>query len=510
MILGDPSTQQPQDGEETLDAIFRRNVARRPDALALSDSPHRSAIASGPVRRLSYGQADRAINALAWRISRLGLQRDSVIGLFLPNTVEGVISLLAVWRAGMIAAPLPLLWRRKDLVQALQLVGAKAIVTHSQVDGVGLAELAMRTAAELFPIRFVCGFGSGLPDGIIPLDAVFTEDAALKEAHLPASDAAQHVAVVTFDVTAEGLVAVARSHAQLVAGGLATILEGGLEPEAVLLGCHATSSFAGLAATVLPWLLVGGTLSLHHGFDAAAFEAQCQEDRCDSVAVPGPMAARLAAAGLFARRELRSILAVWRTPERLSSAASWTHIGAALVDLLAFGEIAALGLRRGVDGRPSALPGGDLRVPRGSGQAVWVAEIARTHVGTMALRGPMVPRHPFPPAAARLSLPHLRANAEGFVDTGYACRFDAATNTIQVTAPPPGMVSVGGYRFLLRDLASLSRQLGHGATLTALPDALTGHRLAGTADDTVSVRAALTALGLNPLVTDAFCEPKAA
>ncbi len=83
--------------------------------------------------------------------------------------------------------------------------------------------------------------------------------------------------LVTFDVTPDGLVAVARNHAELIAGGLATLLEGGIEPDARLLGCCATGSFAGLALTMMPWLLSGGTLLLHHGFEPDAFAAQCRE-----------------------------------------------------------------------------------------------------------------------------------------------------------------------------------------------------------------------------------------
>ena len=54
------------------------------------------------------------------------------------------------------------------------------------------------------------------------------------------------------------------------------------------------SSFSGLAVTLLPWLLAGGTLSLHHAFDPDAFAAQCRDDRCDTVALPGPLVPRLA------------------------------------------------------------------------------------------------------------------------------------------------------------------------------------------------------------------------
>ena len=105
---------------------------------------------------------------------------------------------------------------------------------------------------------------------------------------------------MTFDVTPDGLIAVARNHAELIAGGLAALLEGGIEPDASLLGCCATGSFAGLALTMMPWLLSGGTLSLHHGFDADAFAAQCRDDRCDTVVVPGALVPQLAEAGLLA------------------------------------------------------------------------------------------------------------------------------------------------------------------------------------------------------------------
>ncbi len=47
----------------------------------------------------------------------------------MPNTVDSVLTLLGVLRAGLIAMPLPLLWRRADAVAALSRVGAKALIT---------------------------------------------------------------------------------------------------------------------------------------------------------------------------------------------------------------------------------------------------------------------------------------------------------------------------------------------------------------------------------------------
>jgi hypothetical protein len=93
-----------------------------------------------------------------------------------------------------------------------------------------------------------------------------------------------------------------------------------------------------------------------------------------------------------------------------------------------------------------------------------------------------------------------------FVDTEYAARIDRSTGAICITAPPSGVVAVGGYRFLSQDLQEWARRLGLGALLTALPDRLSGHRLAGRAQDNARAREALSELGLNPLMVDAFRE----
>jgi len=143
--------------------------------------------------------------------------------------------------------------------------------------------------------------------------------------------------------------------------------------------------------------------------------------------------------------------------------------------------------------------------PRNPKGTVVAAEIASTQHGTVALRGPMVPRAQFPPWAERGHLPCLKVTANGFVDTDYACRLDCPA--MVVTGPPPGIVSIGGYRLVLRELLELVRRVENGAgTLAVLPDALVGHRLAGTAPDRDTMQAALAKLGANPLLVGAFRE----
>src|SRR5262249_56458917 len=165
----------PRDGnaragvKATLDDLFRRAAAARPDALALIDPPDRPSFTDGGPRRLTYAQADRAISALAARLRGFGLPTDSVVAIQLPNTVESVIALLAVMRAGLIAAPLPLLWRHADAAAALSRVAARALIGCQRVGDAVYGDLAMQIAMETFTIRFLCGFGEDLPVGVVPV-----------------------------------------------------------------------------------------------------------------------------------------------------------------------------------------------------------------------------------------------------------------------------------------------------------------------------------------------------
>jgi hypothetical protein len=484
----------------TLDDLFRRAAAARPDALALADPPDRLSFTDGPVRRLTYAQADRAISSLAARLRSFGLPTDSVVAIQLPNTVESVIALLAVLRAGLIAAPLPLLWRHADAAAALSRVAARALIGCQRIGDTVHGDLAMHIAMETFTIRFLCGFGANLPDGVVPIDDIFAGggDPPAIERYGEASD---HIALVTFDIAAEGIVPIARSHAELIAGGLAVHLEARLEPEAAILGALALASFAGLATTVVPWLLTGGALVLHHPFAPAVFEAQRADEGCTVAVLPGAMVMRLAEAGLIGRPDDPTVLAVWRAPERLAASAAWS--GGPLVDIPVFGEIGLIAARRGADGKAARIQPGRLVLPRGAPQGIHVLNLARTPSGTLALSGPMVPHALFPPGGERNGAPKLKTT-DGSFDTGYACGVDRETKMLIIDGPPGGIVSVGGYRFALRAAQDLLAGIEDGSTLAALPDMLAGQRLAGAGADRDAICDALLAHGANPLLVAAF------
>ena len=421
----------------TIDAVFRRLAERRPDALALADAPNRQSFTDGAPRRLSFAEADRMVTAIAGRLRAMGLPTDAIVGIQLPNVVENILTMLGVLRAGMIVAPLPLLWRRADAVAALGRIGAKALITCGHVGSFDHSLFALRVAAEVFSIRYVCGFGGNLPDGVVPFDDLFTAE---KLDPIPPLDgerqnnAAAHVAAVTFEVGEGGIMPVARNHPELLAAGLAVALEGRLAPGASILSAFAPSSFAGISLTLLPWLLTGGTLVLHHAFDPDVLAAQRQSDRCGALILPAPVVFSLAEAGALAGDDTACVIAAWRSPERLATSPIWREPNTVLVDVSLFGEAALVASRRGVDGTPSALRLGPMLAQRDGGRGVVVAELMRTDTGTLAVRGPMVPHHSFPPGIERSGLPCFQVGRRGVVDTGYTCRIDPGSDAITMMA----------------------------------------------------------------------------
>jgi hypothetical protein len=478
----------------TLEAIFAVNARRHGDALAVLDPPDRDAVIDGSPRRLGYAELDRMSDAVARRLTQLGLPRGSVIGVQLPNTVEQVVSMLAILRAGMAAAPLPLLWRRSEATRALARAGAKALIVGGSSAGDSLAELGLHLAADTFNIRFVCAFGDDLPDGVIALggdDDAGPDDAEPDLAGSRAQARASDVAIVTFDAGADGPVPVPHTHAELLVGGLAVVQECGLPERARIVATMLPSSFAVLSATFVPWLLSGGTLALHQPFDPDLLAAQLAEVACDALVLPGPLAAPIADAGLCEGDSAPArVLAVWRAPERQASSAAWTR-RPALSDLLAFGELGHVVLRRDNHGNPTLPRIGPVTAPADEPDAPIVITLGRSEAGTLSLAGPMA------------------ASNETAGDTGYACSVDAESAVVTLTGAQPGLVSIGGYRFAIGELQDVVGEVERNGVLAVLPDLLAGEKLAGFSADVAAMRRELARRGVSPLVAEAFRQREA-
>ena len=445
------------------------------------------------------------MSAIAARLRGLGLVPDHVVAVQLPNSVEGVLAFLGILRADLIASPLPLLWRRADCAAALAMIDARAFVTASRIGMVKHCEIAMYAAADAFMVRHVGVFG-GSHDGMVALDDALNDGGETAGAFEPperGADAAAHVAAVTWHVDGSGPLPVGRSHAELIMAGLEIMLEARLPAGCMILSSLCLGSLAGIASTLAAWLLSRGTLVLHHPFDAAILRRQIVEHECAAVIVPGSLAVRMAKSGLFRHSKVGGVIAVWRTPERFAAGDPLSNQGDValpLTDVIVFGETGLIAATRGPDGAPAGIKPGASR--HNNTEAPVLIEVTRTSTGTLALRGPMVPLHPF--ASDGMTARRFAVDTDGFVDTFYLCRFAPSAGGLVVTGPPAGLASIGGYRFAVASLQDVVSRIDPAAKIAAFPDGLTGQRLAGFAMRREELQGALDELGHNPLVVNAF------
>lgn len=476
-------------GGVTLDSLFRANVGKRPEAIAVIDPRDRSSFTGSGSRRLSFAEMDARVHRLSLRLRSFGLPAASVIALQLPNIVESAISLLAILRAGHIAAPVPILWHRAELVAALATVEPKALITVTRFGDARPAETACEAAAELFHLSFPCAFGSSVPDGVIALDEPEEGSAAQDDsAGRPASPS-----IVTFDTSADGFFAVARNDAQWLAAGMATLLEADIRSGDGIISALPLNSLAGIGSVLVPWLLSGGTLQLLQGPSTPSVETE-QDDQGIHLVAPAIALSRLAQEQVV---PFASCIAVHRNASM--GAMDFSKLPAEkVVDLYVFGESGLVPIGREHGSAPSPIPLGPIFAPSSSESGTIVLE-TRADKGEVLLRGPMVPRAAFPAAARPSGLPF---DQDGFLRSGFRCRSDGNGSVI-IDGGPDRVATVGALRFGLDDLERRLATAFSDIKVRTESDPLLGDRLRIETDSPFAAAAAIQAAGHSPLVVGA-------
>ncbi|MCZ0733565.1 AMP-binding protein [Phreatobacter sp. AB_2022a] len=483
----------------TLDGLLRRAAENRPQALALVDAPNRPHIVGGEPRRFDWAGLDAAVDALAGRLRAHSFPIDSVIATQFPLGADGIVALLAVIRAGLVAAPLPLGWGRREIVRHLQRLGARAILTAGRAGPVDCADIMRFAAAEAFSVRFVLSIGAPVLDGVVALDDALLAGVASDRIETPRTgNAADHVALVTADATADGHLAVARSHNQLIAGGLAAYMAGVPDEASVFAATLSIDAFAGIALQIVPWLMSAGALIAHPPFAPRAF--------ADSLAASGTTHAILpaaAAACLFtpaaAAPALRHLTLLTRRPGEIAPALAIRPDGVAADVFFGLGET---GIARALTaGAAAGIAAGPDTFATGAGQAPVLIETRRGPAGTLQLRGAMVPASAFPPGAER-GQAALSAADDGFVETGMAVAADETARLLVPAGDPAGVVSIGGRRFAEAELRAAYAEAGGEIAPVLRADPVLGQRLAGIVGDgraMIGLAGRLAETGMTPL-----------
>ncbi len=442
MILDNPFGTSDSVGfnnDMTLGDIARELTHSRPQALALVDPSDRPIFTDGARRKLTWAQFDEEVARLTRRLLALQLGRDAVIAYQMPNIVETFIVFMAILRAGCIAAPLPLPWRKQELTQALAQITPRAVITTVRAGPVNHAEMLRNVCADVFSVRFVLAYGRNLPDGVVPLDDdICPIDEEPEEDLRRSHPLSEHVAVITWDSCADGMIPVARSHTALIALGLSHVLETGIGGGDILATAQLHSGIAGLGLGFVTTLLAGASLVLNQPFSSRGFAGTLITENVTHALLPGMALQAMLEATRLPNRPLKSVTALWRPADSATMLSRFDpHM--ALADAVAFGEMGVTVRKRQIITQPTLLRSGTVMAGE-SGPAL--ISLRGSKNATLEISGPMVPHATLPVPSSSLVLP---LDDQGWLDTGFGVREN--NGILALTGERSGVISIGGLSF---------------------------------------------------------------
>lgn len=341
-----------------LSRLFAEALARQPGALALLDQEGREAWSGRPRIAWSLRAAEPMVARLAAFFDGLDLPRGARVAVMLPGGAEICLTMLALERAGLVPAMIPVATAPAETARAIEATQAVAIVTQAMIGELRPAEAARDIAMAYFGLRFVLAFGPGVPDGVIELDRVLVADdqARLRaRAEETADDAPpapeseggaeSEAGIVTLargEGPGEGLLrAVFRPGASWLAATAQFLSVARIAPDERILGLLAPDDLAGLVTGPFAALGAGVAYEAHGLFDGPALAASLARERPVRLVAPAFLEERLAAARLPSC--VTGIVLVHQAPTRFKRRVA---LDRPVIDVLSLGEWALIAAAR--------------------------------------------------------------------------------------------------------------------------------------------------------------------
>ena len=286
--------------EKTLIDYFKSHVKETPDRICIVDPYDRETLTGIKPERLTYAEFDRAVDATAESLVNMGIGKDDIVMVQLPNIWELAMLYLAIARTGAIITPVPVLWRKAELQYVAMLTKAKAFITISSFNSFDHSGLAKTLKDELSTLKYVLSLSeirgmsrrniSGKPDQIsINANDIFTICWTSGTEAQPKGCPLSHN-------NWKGIMA-----AQEPAGIL---------PGDVLLTAGPLVNMGSVGTVFVPWIILGAAMVLHHPFNPTVFMQQMIREKVNyTLLVPAVinMIAKHPQADTFDLSSVRSI-----------------------------------------------------------------------------------------------------------------------------------------------------------------------------------------------------------
>jgi amino acid adenylation domain-containing protein len=106
--------------DQCIHRLFERQVAKCPDAIALIHQD----------QRISYGELNRRANQLARYLRRFGVDTDTLVGICMHRSVELVVAILGVLKAGATYVPLDASYPKKRLATMFEDIDMRVLLVQ--------------------------------------------------------------------------------------------------------------------------------------------------------------------------------------------------------------------------------------------------------------------------------------------------------------------------------------------------------------------------------------------
>lgn len=147
-------------GDLTPSDIWERNAKDYPDKEAIVD----------PRTRLTWREANEWIDRLALGFLELGMTKDQMVVVQLPNSVELCLLRVACERAGLLCLPILRTWRHSEMNYALERAEAVAVVIPWKSRNFDHFEMIQELRPKLPKLKHVLVAGEQVPEGTISVN----------------------------------------------------------------------------------------------------------------------------------------------------------------------------------------------------------------------------------------------------------------------------------------------------------------------------------------------------
>ena len=290
-------TRQGWWGTTTLWDLFRQQSQERPHAEAVVDAPNRADFAHGTPQRLTWAELADSVDRFSLLLLEIGIQRDEIVLMQLPNCVEQFVVYMSCARLGIVVTPVPTQYRENELDHILESTRAAAVITFTRIGkptgGHATAEMFTHMQPHHPHLRHILAWGDDIDSPLIdvgqrtalPLTA--TQQDQLAQAERAAAVTANDVFTICWTSGTEAQPkGVPRSHNEWLVVAPSIIDAGQIPMHARILNPFPMVNMAGVSTAIASWLVLGATVVQHHPFTLPVFLQQIRDEQIDYTIAP--------------------------------------------------------------------------------------------------------------------------------------------------------------------------------------------------------------------------------